>query len=152
VDLVPTAGNLEQVRGATACLVNHERALAGLPALKVNATLQSVAQAKSEDMVARDYFDHTSPDGVTAAQRVLNSGYVPDGSSYTIGENIAFGTLSLGTPAQIVQAWMQSPGHRENILDAHYRETGMGVAPAAPASFSGGQAGGTYSQEFGAHS
>ena len=151
VDLQPTPDDLDQVRSATLCLINHQRALAGLPALKLSATLQAVAQAKSQEMVARDYFDHTNPDGLTAAQRVLNSHYVPDGSSYTIGENIAFGTVNLGTPASIVEAWMQSPGHRENILDANYRETGIGVAPAAPPSYNDGQAGGTYTQEFGAH-
>jgi len=151
VDLQPTPSNVAQVRSATFCLINHQRALAGLSALRENSTLDSVAQAKSDDMVARDYFDHTSPDGVTAASRVLNSGYVPNGSSYSIGENIAFGTETLGTPAQIVQAWMQSPGHRENILDPSYRDTGLGVAPAAPPSYSDGQPGGTYTQEFGAH-
>jgi uncharacterized protein YkwD len=149
---MPTPDNLPQVRTATLCLINRERAHAGLRALTVDGTLQSVAQGKSADMVARDYFDHTSPDGVTASDRVLKSGYVPQGASYAIGENIAFGTMDLGTPAKIVQAWMQSPGHRENILDADYRETGLGVAPAGPPSFSAGQAGGTYTQEFGSHS
>ncbi|HEV3228332.1 MAG TPA: CAP domain-containing protein [Solirubrobacteraceae bacterium] len=151
-DLMPTPSDLQQVRDATLCLINLERAKAGLRPLTVDGTLQSVAQAKSADMVARDYFDHTSPDGVTASDRVLNSGYVPQGASYAIGENIAFGTMDLGTPAKIVQAWMESPGHRENILDPAYRQTGIGVAPAGVPSFSQGQPGGTYTQEFGSHS
>jgi uncharacterized protein YkwD len=150
-ELTPAAGNLDQVRGATLCLINNERVRAGLRALSPNGTLQGVAQHKSEDMVARDYFDHTSPTGETAADRVLNSGYVPEGASYAIGENIAFGTMNLGTPSSIVEAWMHSPGHRANILDAAYRETGIGVAPAAPPSFGQGQPGGTYTQEFGSH-
>jgi uncharacterized protein YkwD len=151
-DLMPTPTDLDQVRSATLCLINRQRAQAGLRPLTLDGTLQSVAQGKSTEMVARDYFDHTNPDGLTASDRVLNSGYVPQGSSYAIGENIAFGTLDLGTPAKIVDAWMNSPGHRENILDPAYRQTGIGVAPAAPPSFSQGQAGGTYSQEFGSHS
>jgi uncharacterized protein YkwD len=114
--------------------------------------LQEVAQAHSGDMVAHDYFAHTSPTGETAAGRVLESGYVPAGAGYTIGENIAFGTLDLSTPAKIVRSWMSSPGHRAAILDAAYRQTGIGIVPGAPPSLSGGQAGGTYTQEFGTHS
>jgi uncharacterized protein YkwD len=82
---------------------------------------------------------------------VLASGYIPADASYSIGENIAFGTGELSTPREIVVAWMRSPGHRRNILDRSYRETGMGVVPAAPPSSAEGQPGGTYTQEFGAH-
>ena len=51
---------------------------------------------------------------------------------YEVGENIAWGTLYLATPRAIVAAWMASPGHRANILDARYRETGIGVSPHPP--------------------
>ncbi|TMK40663.1 MAG: CAP domain-containing protein [Actinobacteria bacterium] len=151
-DLAPTPDDIDQVRSATTCLVNQRRADAGLPALRPNGVLQGVAQAHSQEMVALDYFAHNSPTGQTPAARVLASGYIPAGSAWSLGENIAFGTSELGTPREIVKAWMASPGHRENILDSSYRDTGMGVVAAAPPSMSGGEPGATYTQEFGAHS
>jgi uncharacterized protein YkwD len=150
-DLTPTPDNVPQLRSATTCLVNRRRADAGLPALRPNGMLQGAAQAHSQEMVSLDYFAHDSPTGQTPAARVLASGYIPAGSGYAIGENIAFGTLDLGTPREIVKAWMASPGHRENILDSSYRDTGMGVVAAAPPGLSGGESGATYTQEFGAH-
>ena len=60
-----------------------------------------------------------------------------------------WGTLWLATPQAIVNAWMASPGHRANILDAAYRETGVGVSPQPPASLAEGQAGAIYTQDFG---
>ena len=68
---------------------------------------------------------------------------------YELGENIDCATEYLATPAATVSAWMNSPEHRENILNGEYRETGIGVAAAAPASFAAGQAGATYTQDFG---
>ncbi len=70
-------------------------------------------------------------------------------AGYEVGENIAWGTLSLATPRAIVAAWMASPAHRANILDANFRETGIGVTPRPPASLAHGQAGAIYTQDFG---
>jgi uncharacterized protein YkwD len=67
-----------------------------------------------------------------------------------IGENIAWGTLWLATPRAIVTSWMNSPGHRANILNPRFRDTGIGISPHAPASLSGGQSGAIYTQDFGA--
>jgi uncharacterized protein YkwD len=150
-DRQPTAANVIAIESATLCLVNSERTNRGLVALRVDPLLQGVATAHSADMIARDYFAHTTPSGDTAAQRILDSGYVPAGAGYTIGENIAYGTGSLATPRSIVTAWMNSPGHRANILDASYRQTGLGALAKVPASLSHGQAGGIYTQDFGVH-
>jgi uncharacterized protein YkwD len=68
---------------------------------------------------------------------------------YTLGENIAWGTLSLATPSSIVAAWIASPEHLANILNGAYRDTAVGVAPAAPPSRAEGQRGAVYTQEFG---
>jgi uncharacterized protein YkwD len=101
-------------------------------------------------MVNEDYFAHISPAGETPLQRVTDAGYLPNGQvGYTIGENIAWGTRSLATPQAIVEAWIASPEHLANILDSKYQDTGIGIEPAAPASLSGGQSGGIYSQDFG---
>ena len=81
--------------------------------------------------------------------RMRDVGYVSSRVGYEVGENIAWGTLSLATPRAIVAAWMASPAHRANILDPRYRETGIGVSPHPPASLARGQAGAIYTQDFG---
>lgn len=149
-ELMPEAGNLEQVRAATLCLVNQERARNNELPLKLNAQLAQTAQLHSESMVSEDYFAHVAPNGETPLVRVQKTGYIPDSRvGYTIGENIAWGTLYLATPSSIVAAWMASPEHLANILDGDYRDTAIGVAAAAPPSLAGGQAGAVYTQEFG---
>jgi uncharacterized protein YkwD len=149
-NLTPDAANSASVQAATVCLVNDERIRFGESALIENAQLASVADNHSRDMDARDYFSHISPTGETLLVRVQASGFIPNGNvGYTIGENIAWGTLWLATPNAIVKAWMESPGHRANILDAGFRYTGVGVDTNLPHSMSGGQAGGMYTQDFG---
>lgn len=148
--LTPEAGDLEAVREATVCLVNKQRTQRGERPLLVNAKLTRAAQGHSENMVLDNYFSHYGPDGETPSDRMKNAGYIYSTRiGYEIGENIAWGTLYLATPKSIVQAWMESPGHRENILNAHYRETGMGIVAQVPAAFSEGQAGAIYTQDFG---
>jgi uncharacterized protein YkwD len=149
-ELMPEAGNLEAVDRATLCLVNQERARSGELPLRLNADLTQAAEGHSAEMVEDDYFAHISPNGETPFQRIEASGYIPnDQVGYTLGENIAWGTLYLATPKAIVAAWTASPEHLANILNTEYTETGMGVTPAAPASLAEGQAGAIYSQEFG---
>ncbi len=149
-ELMPEPGNLEAVREATVCLINQERARNNELPLQPNAQLGQVAQQHSEDMIGKDYFAHTTPSGETQQDRVLASGYIPNAQvGYTIGENIAWGTLYLATPSSIVAAWIASPEHLANILNPEYRETGVGVDPAAPPSLAEGQPGAIYTQEFG---
>ena len=100
-------------------LVNRERASAACPALAVHDTLMRVAQAHAQDMADNDFFDHTGSDGRSTFQRLLDAGY-----SYRLAaENIAAG---VATPAEAVAFWMDSPGHRANILNCALRETGVG--------------------------
>jgi uncharacterized protein YkwD len=149
-ELTPAPGNLEAIDAATLCLVNQERARNGELPLKPNAQLAQAAQGHSEEMVSADYFAHISPSGLTPVERVVATGYVPDSEvGYTLGENIAWGTLQLSTPSAIVAAWIASPEHLANILYSPYVETAIGVAPEAPASLAEGQPGAVYSQEFG---
>ena len=68
---------------------------------------------------------------------------------YHVGENIGWGTLWEATPRAMVAAWMASPGHRANILDARFRVTAIGVSPHPPSSLARGQAGAIYTQDFG---
>ena len=104
-------------------LTNAERQKAGCPPVTNDRTLRSVATAHSEDMAERNYFSHTSPDGEGPEDRAAAAGY--DGYS---GENIALGYNSAEA---VVKGWMQSSGHRENILNCSSTEVGVGVADSS---------------------
>jgi uncharacterized protein YkwD len=148
--LIPTRTNLAQIRAATLCLINRERVAHGERPLRRNARLTRAAQRHSNSMAAGDYFEHIGPSGLTPLARMRAVGYASSSrAGYEVGENIAWGTLGLASPRAVVAAWMASPGHRANILDARYRETGVGVAPKPPASLSHGQPGAIYTQDFG---
>ncbi len=148
--LEPSRHNVRLVRAATLCLVNRERARHGEPALHWNERLVESAQAHTESMAFGDYFAHVGPGGETPLTRMRRTGYISrsTGAGYEVGENIAWGSLWLGTPRAIVAAWMASPGHRANILDRRFRDTGIGVSPHV-AAFANGQSGGIYTQDFG---
>jgi uncharacterized protein YkwD len=149
-NLTPNASDIASVVAATVCLVNDERIRFGEPALIEDPSLAAAAAGHSRDMDEHNYFAHTSPTGQTLLMRIEASGFIPNSNvGYTLGENIAWGTLWLGTPRAIVKAWMESPGHRANILDEAFRYTGVGVDPDLPRSMAGGQAGGMYTQDFG---
>ncbi len=148
--LTPEPGNLEEIRTATLCLVNQERARNDELPLKVSSELGQAAQSHTEAMVSEDYFAHIAPNGETPVDRIQATGYIPNAEmGYTLGENLAWGTLELSTPNAIVAAWIASPEHLENILTAAYVETAIGVTAAVPASLANGQPGAVYSQIFG---
>jgi len=149
-ELNPEAGNIALVRAAVLCLINRERAAHGEQPLVPNAQLEAAAEGHNAEMLADDYFAHVSPGGETPSDRIRQTGYIPGPSvGFVIGENLAWGTLSLATPQSIVAAWVASPPHLSNILESQYHDTGIGIVPAVPAALSGGQAGATYAQEFG---
>jgi uncharacterized protein YkwD len=148
--LQPTAANLQRVRTATLCLVNRERTSRGLSALSPDGPLAQAAQGHSEDMAAGDYFEHDGRHGDTPLSRMRASGYIFSSRiGYAVGENIGWATLWLASPKAIVAGWMASPGHRANILDATFRDTGVGISPHPLASLARGQAGAIYTQDFG---
>ncbi|MFF1659306.1 CAP domain-containing protein [Streptomyces sp. NPDC058255] len=116
-------------------LTNAERTAARLPPLAGDLLLTTAAQAHSADMVARAFYSHTAPDGSRPWDRAAAAG----STRRTIGENIACGQRS---PAEVVRGWMDSPGHRANILKPDFTHIGIGLA--------GGGAAGTYwTQLFG---
>ncbi len=149
-ELTPEAANIPLVRAAVLCLVNRERAEAGENPLVLSAQLEQAAEGHCQELIADDYFAHVSPTGETPVDRIRETGYIPGPNvGYVIGENLAWGTYQLSTPQAIVSAWIASPGHLANILEAQYRETGIGVTPAVPSSLAPGAPGATYAQEFG---
>ena len=148
--VVPTRENLAAVRRATLCLVNEERTKHGLAKLHANRALRGVATRYARRMVAQSFFDHVAPTGSTFVQRILASSYVGPRDGYSLGENLAWGAGELATPRLIVRAWMNSPGHRANILNGAYRDVGVGVTTGIPVA--GGGVGATYVNEFGTRS
>jgi uncharacterized protein YkwD len=130
---------------ATLCLLNQERTSRGLDPLAGSPTLDKAAVAYARDMVARGFFDHVSPGGGTMVDRMKAAGWAPTGA-WTAGENIAWGTGTLATPAAIVDGWMHSPGHKANILSAAYGQVGIGIAAGAPQA--GLRDAGTYVNDF----
>lgn len=100
-------------------LTNQERAKQGLPALKVDLELSKVAREKSSDMQKNNYFSHTSPTYGSPFDMMKQFGI----SYKTAGENIAKGQR---TPQEVVNAWMNSSGHRQNILSSNFTHIGVG--------------------------
>ena len=145
-DVAPTAGNDAVVRAAILCLHNQIRAQRGLPLLKENGRLRKAAVRHSTDMVNRGFFEHTTPNGVSMTDRIMASRYIPRNAGWAIGENLAWGTGRLATPREVMRAWMESPGHRANVVKRAYREVGIGVVTGTP---SAGPAGATYTADFG---
>ncbi|MFH9552327.1 CAP domain-containing protein [Streptomyces sp. NPDC017435] len=100
-------------------LVNEERAKVGCSAVSANSALSDLAATFSDDMAARGFFDHTDPDGATPWDRAAKAGIAGLG-----GENIARGQADA---AAVMEAWMNSPGHRANILNCDFKTLGVGV-------------------------
>ena len=134
-------------KAMTLCLLNYERARAGLAPLVENQLLDVAAERHSDDMVTRRFFEHVNPDGTTPQARIDATGYV---ATRGTGENIAWGDGGLASPAAIVDGWMHSPGHRENILRPQYREIGIGVRLGGrPKPSQGELKAATYTTDFG---
>jgi uncharacterized protein YkwD len=146
-DVVPAAGNLTQVASATLCLLNDERAAAGLHPLAPATGLTQPSASYSARMVAENFFAHVAPDGATLTDRLEAGGYIEPDGDWTVGENIAWGQGDISTARSIMIAWMNSPGHRENILTPEFSEVGIGIVPGTPGDTSWGA---TYTTDFGA--
>jgi uncharacterized protein YkwD len=117
----PVDGGVLAYEEQVVALANAERATAGCPALTVDTRLTTAARAHSTDMAARGYFNHTTPEGVTFDARINGAGY----SWSYVAENIAVGQPD---PAAVMAAWMDSDGHRRNILNCELRHIGVGLA------------------------
>lgn len=102
-------------------LVNVQRSKAGLQQLKTNWQLCRVARYKSADMASKGYFDHNSPTYGTPFKMMESFGL----RFSAAGENLAYGQR---TPAEVMNGWMNSPGHRNNIMSQSYTEIGVGLA------------------------
>jgi len=137
-----------QARAAVLCLVNRERARAGVRPLRRHRDLQRAAQRHTDRMLAAGCFSHQCGGEPDLGARLENAGYL-DGNlrRWVYGENLAWGMGSRGTPAAVVAAWMDSPPHRATMLTPGFREIGVGFGLGTPTG--GGAPGGTYTIDLG---
>lgn len=121
---IPNIDDIKAIENEVIRLVNLERSKRGLPALKANWELSRCARYKSQDMLKKRYFAHNSPTYGSPFTMMRNFGI----RFTAAGENIAMGQR---TPQEVMNGWMNSAGHRANILSTKYDQIGVGVAKAA---------------------
>ncbi|MEV4945564.1 CAP domain-containing protein [Streptomyces sp. NPDC053755] len=119
--VVPAPGKVAPYVDRVISLVNAERDKAGCGPLRSDGRLRSAAQAHADDMAARDYYGHESPEGRKAGDRITAAGYAWS----TWAENIHRGPK---TPPEAMRAWMNSDGHRRNILNCSFKDIGVGLS------------------------
>jgi uncharacterized protein YkwD len=146
--ITPSQDNLAQVSASILCLVNAERQDQGLAPLTQNGQLDNASQVMSDLMVEKVFFAHETPDGRNVVDRVEPTGYLPRTDDWVLGENLAWGSGALSTPQAIVNGWMNSEGHRKNILATDYKDIGIGITMGSPSPQAKG--GTTYANAFGA--
>jgi uncharacterized protein YkwD len=144
---VPDATTSEPAKQAVLCLLNAERARHGLGHLVRDDSLELASQRHSEDMAARDFFEHDTPDGITTALRIARAGYPVFHT--TTAENLYWGEDEKSTPVSAQRSWMRSPGHRANILLPELRVVGIGIAYEAPLTGRADHRAAVYTTDFG---
>jgi uncharacterized protein YkwD len=147
VELQPTPQNLPHVSEVVFCLMNAMRANAGVPSLRQQDLLAQASVGHSQDMVDNKYFAHDSLDGRDLVARLQGVSYIPKADQWVVGENLAWGAGALATPKALVNAWMNSPPHRENLLSGEFVEVGMGLVYGTPKQ--GSDDGVTVTTDFG---
>src|SRR4030088_2339760 len=138
----PTPARAAEFSGTTLCLLNRERSTHGRGHLHSHPALARAAWRHSRDMAEHNYFAHGDFVG-----RLQRAGYFRGRRSWSVGENIAWGSGSNATPRADVSVWMHSPGHRANILNGGFHEIGVGLVAGAPVP--GVRAAATYTTDFG---
>lgn len=146
-DVQPGAATAYDAAMALMCDMNEMRAENGLRPLSWDWRLWFGAQNHASDMAARHYFAHVSPEGRGLFERIQPTGYIPAEPTWTLSENLGFGTNVLSTPQAIVRGWMNSPPHRENLLDPEVDNVGIGMAFGSIDD--GGRSGIIYVVDFG---
>ena len=135
-------------RKAVVCLLNKERKSRGLSKLDSDRKLQRAAQKHNDRMVEKGCFAHECPGEASLEQRLRSVDYLRGGlTRWAYGENIAYGEKGQSTPESMVKTWMNSSGHRANILNPLFREVGVGVTDGTP--YSRRAKAGTYTADFG---
>src|SRR5687767_14857237 len=143
-DKTPEELTVGQAQEAIRCLINEERG----NSLGRDGRLQKAAQYHSRYMLNHTCFSHRCSGEKDLLGRLRKFNYIVGGLSFwSYGENLAWGLRNDGTPRNMVQAWMHSPGHRANILNRRFREIGVGFMHGSPSN--PGAPGGLYTVDFG---
>jgi uncharacterized protein YkwD len=146
---LPSADQTEaQLEDTVLCLINEQRASARRPPVRTNSKLRAAALRHSSDMVSQGFFAHTTPAGVDFIDRIRQAGYVNRSRAWLVGENLVWGAGSRSTPGALVEGWMQSPAHRDNLLRKRFREIGIAAVSGTPSDASNAD-GITVSSEYG---
>jgi uncharacterized protein YkwD len=128
-DQQPGVVSPKHARSAVICFINRERDQRGIRSLRRHGRLDEAGRNHSSRMVKQGCFSHKCPGEKALEGRLETVRYLHGGlSRWAYGENIAYGESSSGTPREIVDAWMNSPGHRANILSKQFRDVGAGYA------------------------
>jgi uncharacterized protein YkwD len=142
-------GNLtaREAEKAIRCLINDRRDQHGVGGLAANGRLGNAAQNHTDHMLEHRCFAHVCPGESGMSARIKRTGYLNGARSWGIGENIAAGPGEQGTPARMVDAWMNSPPHRANILSRSFEHIGVGMMHGTPSN--PGANGASYTTDFG---
>jgi uncharacterized protein YkwD len=133
-DALPTQISIPAYNDAIHCLLDETRQSNGLRPLFSDDNLAAAAEGHSISMKTESYFGHDSPDGGAFSDRIAGTGFMRGARRWLVGENIAWGSIALGTPQGLMTGWMNSPPHRANILEATYREIGVATVWGSPAN------------------
>ncbi len=143
----PTAATVAQSADTVTCLINVERTKRGMRAVTRDADLGQAARKHSNDMVRRGFFSHVSPGGGTLGDRLRAAGYGRS-QGWRAGEALGWGTGSMATPNALVDEWLASSPHRHILLDAGFRELGVGITTGEPRDDQSPLPGATYTLDF----
>jgi uncharacterized protein YkwD len=142
----PTAATLGAAEQATLCAVNAERARHDLAPMRMDSKLERASRSHGQAMVESGVFAHEVPGGDRLLSRVRRTDF--GSGRFGVGEVLAWGTGRRSTPAETVEAWMKSDGHREIILTGRFRFAGPAIVPGVPKK-GAGSAGATYTMDVG---
>jgi uncharacterized protein YkwD len=143
----PDALNQSEAVQSVRCLIDKVRTNRGKHALSTNGNLGQAAQGHTNHMVKHRCFSHQCPGEGDVSSRVKRTGYLNGAQSWSVAENIAAGDGGQGSPAAMMNAWMNSPPHRAAILSAGYEHVGVGMEHGTPSNPNGD--GATYTSDFG---
>ena len=146
-DRGPRKISRSQARQAVVCVINYKRRAHGVRPLKATKPLQRAGGRHAKTMLATKCFAHQCSGEPPLTTRVHKTSYLPCSCSWGLGENIAWGKKSRGSPENIVDAWMKSPPHRSTLLNGSFRHVGIGVVWGSP--WSSGMRASTYTADFG---
>jgi uncharacterized protein YkwD len=130
----PGDAQMRSFERAVVCLINRERGKARRPPLNGNRRLAGAGERQAVDMVRREFFSHSSPEGADVVDRLRRVGYVRPARRWMVAEVLCWNVPALSTPRATVETWMNSPPHRRALLDARFREIGAGAALGNPVS------------------